>query len=350
MRNQSPKNVILSLSKNSQPLMRYKDGANFEKWQASAREKLHELLGLDLIADCDDDLKIINITDCEDYTDTYFSFQSESGYYVPCHFLKPKNTKEKMPVILCLQGHSTGMHISIGVAKFDSDEEDIYSGDRDYARIAVRRGYCALAIEQRYMGECGGSAKGTGCLHRPKEGINALPALLYGRTAIGERVHDTMRSIDVISNPAYDLFDCIDADDIVLTGNSGGGTTTFYTACIDERIKYAVPSCSVCTFKDSIVNMNHCACNYIPSIARYFDMGDLAGLIVPRGLIVVAGREDKIFPIGGVKATLEISKPLFAKANAEEKIDLVIGDEGHRYYAAQAFAALEKMRKSSGTY
>ncbi len=131
----------------------------------------------------------------------------------------------------------------------------------------------------------------------------------------------------------------------MITGNSGGGTTSFYSACIDERIKYAVPSCSVCTYKDSIIDIAHCACNYIPSIARYFDMGDLAGLIAPRGLIIVAGNQDRIFPIDGVKETYNIAKSLFKAADAENKITLEIGDGGHRYYADKAFNALKNMHE-----
>ncbi len=343
MRNQNPKNLIMSLA-DSQPLLRYDGESDFAQWQTAARSKLVELLGLDVINGCDDDLSVRSVTDCGDYTDTYFSFQSESGYYVPCHMLKPKNISGKLPTLVCVQGHSTGMHISIGNPEFDGDEEDIVSGDRDYARIAVRKGYCAVAVEQRYMGECGGTEKGTGCQHRPHDGINALPALLFGRTAIGERVHDMSRAVDVITNPDYALFDCIDTDDIMITGNSGGGTTSFYTACVDERIKIAIPSCSVCTYKDSIIDISHCACNYIPSVARYFDMCDLAGLIAPRGLIIVAGEKDRIFPIDGVKKTYGFAKKLYEAADCDNKINLVIGDEGHRYYANGAFGALTAMR------
>ncbi len=345
MKNQNPKKIIMTLADNI-PLMRYNRSQIFEEWQKLARANLSELLGLDIIPQCDDDFEIKEITDCGDYTDTYFSFQSEPDYYVPCHMLTPKNAKGKLPTIICLQGHSTGMHISIGVSLYSGDDEDISSGDRDYARIAVQKGYCAIAVEQRYMGECGGTPEGPGCQHRPKDGINALPALLFGRTAIGERVHDVSRVIDIIANKAYSLFDCIDTDDIMLTGNSGGGTTTFYTACIDERIKYAIPSCSICTYKDSIIDISHCGCNYIPSVARYFDMGDLAGLIAPRGLIIVAGKDDKIFPIDGVKATYNIAKSLFEASNAEHKLDFIIGNGGHRYYAKQTFEVLANMRKN----
>ncbi len=344
MNNQNPKKIIMNLAEN-EPLMRYKSDEDFKSWQAKARKKLTELLGLDLIPCCDNEIAIKFEKDCGDYTDTYFTFQSEPDYYVPCHILKPKCYSGKLPLLLCLQGHSTGMHISIGEAKFDGDDDDINSGDRDYARIGVRKGYCTIAIEQRYMGECGGTEKGTGCQHRPENGINAMPALLFGRTAIGERVHDVIKAIDIITSGNYRLFDCVDINDITLTGNSGGGTTTFYTSCIDERIKVSAPSCCVCTYKDSIIDISHCGCNYIPGIARYFDMSDLAGLIVPRPLIIIAGKDDRIFPIEGVKKTYEAAKALYAAGKCKKNIQLIIGNGGHRYYAEEAFSQIEKMRE-----
>ncbi len=334
--------LILSLA-SKEPLMRYKGDIPFAEWQNIAREKLTELLGLDLFENCETDLKIITETDCGDYTDTYFSFQSEPGYFVPCHILKPKKITGKLPLMVCLQGHSTGMHISVGVPKFDGDAEDI-AGDRDYARKAVKNGYCTVAIEQRYMGECGGTENGPGCNHYNCGSINAMPTLLFGRTAIGERVYDVSRLIDIVSAEKFELFNCINKDDIIITGNSGGGTTSFYAGCIDERIKYCVPSCAVCTFKESIVNIHHCGCNYIPGIGRYFDMCDLAGLIAPRGFIIAAGEKDNIFPVDGVKHTYNFTRNLYKSIGAESKINLVIGNEGHRYYADLTFGALEKMR------
>jgi hypothetical protein len=51
---------------------------------------------------------------------------------------------------------------------------------------------------------------------------------------------------------------------IVITGNSGGGTASFYSACLDERIKISAPSCSFCTYDSSILDIHHCPCNQIP--------------------------------------------------------------------------------------
>ena len=46
-------------------------------------------------------------------------------------------------------------------------------------------------------------------------------------------------------------------ENIICMGNSGGGTTTFYVGCLEPRVKYVMPSCSVCTYEDSIGAMEH---------------------------------------------------------------------------------------------
>ena len=130
---------------------------------------------------------------------------------------------------------------------------------------------------------------------------------------------------------------------IGITGNSGGGTATYYTACLDERIKLAVPSCAVCTYKHSIAAMRHCVCNFIPNIATYFDMGDLAGLIAPRKLVVVNGKDVPIFPEAGVQESYEVIKKMYAAAGVPDNCALVTGNGAHRFYADDAWPVLHKM-------
>ena len=126
-------------------------------------------------------------------------------------------------------------------------------------------------------------------------------------------------------------------------GNSGGGTATTYAAAIEKRIKVAMPSCAVCTYKDSIGAMAHCTCNFVPYIANYFDMGDLCGMIAPRGLVVVSGANDNIFPHDGVAESIEVAKKYFEASGVPENIDWVEGPEGHRFYADLSWPKFHKL-------
>ena len=111
---------------------------------------------------------------------------------------------------------------------------------------------------------------------------------------------------------------------------------------MEPRIRFCMPSCAVCTYGDSIAAMRHCACNYIPGIRKYFDMGDLAGLIAPRPLVIVAGREDPIFPLSGVRESFAEAQRLYAAAGNPQGCTLVIGEGGHRFYADDAWPVMHR--------
>lgn len=318
------------------PSMRFDGNESFPEWQRKARNKLVELLGLDLIKKAEDDkFTVLEETEHDTFTEYTIKFQSEEGYFVPCSLWKPKETVGKLPLVICLQGHSKGKHISLGRPKYKGDQETISGGDRDFARQIVKEGYAALAIEQRGFGECGGTEEGPACM------VPSLTALLYGRTTIAERVFDISRAIDVV----IENFDFVDVERIACMGNSGGGTATIYASALEERISVAMPSCALCTYKDSIGAMMHCTCNYVPNIAKYFDMGDLCGLIAPRKLVVVSGAQDPIFPRNGVEESVDLLAEYYSLADADENHAWVEGAEGHRFYADISWPVFERMIK-----
>ncbi len=330
----NPEVKHIEMMQKNRPAQRWMPGGGFIAWQVHARARLMELLGLPLEKPREDNFRVEWMREEETYSEVRFLFSSEEQVDVSCHLLLPKTGKRgKLPLIICLQGHSKGRHISLGQPKYEGDEETISGGDRDFARQIVARGQAALAIEQRGFGERGGTPEGPAC-HQP-----AVQALLLGRTIIGERCWDVSMAIDAIE--AH--FPQIDMERIAIMGNSGGGTATIYAAAVDTRIAAAMPSCAFCGFLASIGAQRHCLCNYVPGIMKDFDMGDLAGLIAPRPLVVVNGQDDGIFPIDSAKEQFEIARTLYAGADAGDKLRHVIGPEGHRFYAALGWPAFDEV-------
>ncbi len=322
------------LIQNVKPRFSY-NGGDFSSWQSAARTKLAKLIGLDKFSLVDPKLQIEYDKQLENFREIRFTFKSEENYRVPCHLLLP-NGIEKPPVMICLQGHSNGMHISIGVAKFESDENTIKGGDRDFCLRAVKEGFAAIALEQRNFGElsCNNSA--------PQCFESSMTALLMGRTTVGERVWDIMRLIDVIEQ---NFKGYVDINTICCMGNSGGGTATAYTTAIEDRIVLAMPSCAMCTYKDSIGAMNHCACNYVPNITNYFDMNDLLSMAYPKFFIQVNGIKDDIFPISAAEQVFEKGKKIYDDMGDGYKCHLIKGDGGHRFYADDSWPIVHKMLK-----
>ncbi len=320
--------------KKTHPRNSYDGESDFYVWQEKNRLVLKELLGMTRPSQ-DRRFSVEFEKEFEDFKEIRFVFQSEEDEYVPCHMLIPRNTEGRLPVMICLQGHSTGMHISLGRVIFDEDVETISDGDRDFALQSVKQGFCAVTLEQRCFGERGGYPH-TDC-HSA-----SLTAMLSGRTLLGGRVLDVSCLIDVIETEFSDI---CDTEDISIMGNSGGGTTSFYAAALDTRIKAAMPSCAFCTFADSIGSIRHCECNYVPHICRYFDMAELAGLIAPRPLVIVSGEKDSIFPIEPAKAEFTRLKTLYKASGNEGNCCHVIGDKGHRFYADLAWPVFKAFKR-----
>jgi len=322
---------ILGLLDNRVPEMSYK-GGDFKAWQKSARQKVKELLRMDRIKAVEPQLKIEYEENYDAFKEIRFTFASEEGYRVPCHLLLP-NGIENPPVMICLQGHSTGMHISLARPKFPGDDETIAGGDRDFCIRAVKEGFAAICLEQRNFGESRGGSDGPRCA------TAALSALLLGRTTIGARVWDVQRLIDIIET---EFKDKVDTENISCMGNSGGGTATIYLSALDDRIKLAMPACSMCTFRDSIGALEHCACNFIPDIANYFDMNDLFAMAAPKYFIQVSGIEDPIFPIEYAQKVFEKGQAVYESLGIGDKCVLVKGNGGHRFFADDAWPHVHK--------
>lgn len=333
MNNLLPLENELNLLRQVPISMAYDKKEDFSVWQKRAGAKLVELTGLEKFNKCNLCVSVEYKEENESFKEIRFVFQSEEGYFVPCLLCVPKNSRfgEKPPVMICLQGHGTGMHISMGRPKFEPDEMKIKNGDRAFALGCLKRGYCALTIEQRNFGEKGGNP-------RPTCHASSLVALLTGRTIIGARVWDIMRAVDALEENFSDL---CDTDKIYSMGNSGGGTATLYAFALEDRIKAAISSCAFCDFISSIGEQNHCECNYIPNIRNYFDMAEIAGIGAPKPLVIVSGMTDGIFPIEGAKAEFKRLKEIYY-AGSESCVH-VIGSEGHRFYEEQAWSEFEKI-------
>ena len=309
---------------------------SFEDGKIEIEKKFLELTGVKTIEEnaCPLNVTIERDEDKGDYRLIRFTFESEREEIVPCYLLIPRlPQKQKYPVAITLQGHSTGFHNSIGEAKYEGDEKNYPR--TCFALQAVKEGFIALAIEQRGLGERRTQNErlygGQDCRHA------SMVAIHLGRTLIGERIWDIKRAIDALEN-----FPECDLDKIIITGNSGGGTASYYAACYDKRIKICAPSCSVCTYRDSILSLGHCTCNYIPFAYQYFEMADLACMIAPRNILLLAGKKDTIFPIEGVRRAFQTIQNVYKRTNATENCKLIETEKGHMWCDDLIWPAIKK--------
>jgi hypothetical protein len=90
--------------------------------------------------------------------------------------------------------------------------------------------------------------------------------------------------------------------------------------------------------------MFHCVCNYVPGLLPVAEMGDIAGLIAPKPLVIVSGREDGIFPLHAAESEFERVRDIYQTMGASDRCHHVIGDGGHRFYANEAWTVMQALQ------
>jgi dienelactone hydrolase len=312
-----------------EPELAFDPARDFAGWQEELRRRLRAIMAIPATWQREVPWSRERDAETDEYTIDRVEFLAEPGEMVPGYLLKPKGGESPLPVMICLQGHSPGMHISIGRGKTPS-EIALIQGGRDIALQAVAHGWAALAIEQRAFGRR--AVKGVSC------GDVALRQLLKGRPLTGRRVFDVMRAVDFIGTQPD-----LDPARVGCLGNSAGGTVSFYAACADPRIRLAVVSCSFGTFEATWLYRPHCACGYLPGLLKVADMPDLAGLIAPRHLIVVAGKEDALARFDGVEQGFRTARRAFTAAGCPDHVALLAAEGGHRFYPKLAWPAIQRV-------
>ena len=328
---------IIKQEKKVKPLLSFDPLKEFETQRTELEKKLLELLRMPQkqtqpvpIIEYQDDSHLL-------YDEFRFAVETEPEFYVPAHLLLPKGRTGKLPLMICLQGHTDGMHNSMAREAYPEKKLIEVQGDRDFAIQALKRGYAALVMEQRGFGELAPALD-----TRPYNGCHHLAwsAMMIGKTLLGDRIHDISAMIDAVE-AGFD--DYIDVSKISIMGNSGGGTASYYAACLDKRICATMPSSCFCTLVDSWGSLPHCGCAYIPGMLQYMEMADLAMLIAPRPLILVIGTQDPINPLDKTREAFEKVKEIYAAAGAPDNCHLVVGEGGHRFYADDAWPVFEAM-------
>ena len=329
--NFAPFAVHRAIMKNLEPQMHY-HGGDVISWQQEFRAKLREILGLDnMPLECCP-LNIRSFWKQETTLGTIekIGFTSEPNHDIAAYVCLPHRTQKPMPFFICLQGHSTGMHVSVALDPQNEEKSIVVEGDRDFCIECMRRGIPSIAIEQRGFGMCEDAYKAVPRCQNP-----AVHAMMLGRTLLGERIFDVNRVIDYLEARGD-----VDMKRIGVMGNSGGGTVSMFAGGLLNRLSWVMPSCSFSSFKASLMSIEHCICNYVPQMLLWGEMSDVAALAAPKPLVLVNGLKDNIFPIKEAQEEFIRVKEIYRQFDAEEHCHHIIGADEHRFYAADAWPVM----------
>lgn len=122
------------LMADNKPSLSY-DGGDVVKWQKKLRRKLIELLGLDLSAErVDLNIKSIWKKELKVGSIEKIVFASEPGSDVLAYVCIPRKAYPPYKFMICLQGHSTGMHNSIRLSRDEKRSIKIVEEPRTQTR------------------------------------------------------------------------------------------------------------------------------------------------------------------------------------------------------------------------
>jgi dienelactone hydrolase len=308
-----------------------------EAWQKKLRAKVLELLGPFPSSSPSLNSQTLEVRDFPGYRREKFIFESSPGLNVLGYLLTPKNAQPPYAAVVSVPGHGRGVDDIIGVDDNGRDRTDKDGYQHDFALQVIEHGMAAVAIEPIAFG----------CRRDPitrKRGLKqsacqpvAGAALLLGQTMIGWRVHDVMRTIDWIGTRKE-----LDPARVGCMGISGGGTCTLFSAAVEPRIRAAMVSGYLCTFKDSVFSLSHCIDNYVPGILNWAEMYDVAGLIAPRPLLAESGEKDNIFPIEASQASFARVKKVYEVFGAGERAAHETFNDAHSFYGKAGLPFLKR--------
>ncbi|OUS77270.1 hypothetical protein B1748_09005 [Paenibacillus sp. MY03] len=313
------------------------------EWQRAFRERLTDLTGLSRIREQNRGLPLLprctETAEFPGYRREKWYIQVEPGVESAFYLLLPETSKPPLPLVLTPHGHGKrGKEVYVGNYEDEKEREESLAGERDVALQAVQEGYAVIAMDVRGFWEMG---REEDLLAGKKSSCDELQrrAYMYGRTLIGERVYDMGRLIDYAATRPE-----IDTGRIAITGNSGGGTVSFFTGALDERISVCVPSAYYSTFRGSIMHVPHCLCNFIPGMMDLGEMYDISGLIAPRPALFVNGMEDRIFPIESAREAFAHTQAIYNAIDGpnSDRCELYEGNGGHRYYKKRVWSFIQK--------
>jgi dienelactone hydrolase len=260
-------------------------------------------------------------------------FSADATERVPGYLLLPDPASFKGPRPVVIGLHGTG------------------GNKDDMANIllrAAKAGFIGVAIDGRFHGERTRAGRGTA--EYDAAIVEAFKAG-KGHPFYYDTSWDVMRLVDYLATRKD-----VEAARIGLTGISKGGIETYLAAAADPRIAAAVPYIGVQSFKWALDNgqwrariatiqsafdaavahagkqddagfVREFYARVVPGIDGPFDGPEMLKLVAPRPLLVVNADSDANTPIAGVRLAVRSAQPVYAAANAADRLQLLIEED-----------------------
>src|SRR5882672_2985907 len=277
------------------------------------RQQLAEMLGLWPMPEKTDlHATITGRIDQGDFIVENLHYQSMPHLYVTANLYLPKKIESRLPAIVYVCGHSP---VKKGNVSYGNK-----TAYQHHGAWFAKNGYVCIVLDTLQLGEIEGIHHG---LYREK----MWWWMSRGYTPAGVEAWNSIRAIDyLVSRPE------VDPTKIGITGRSGGGAYSWWTAALDERVACAVPVAGITDMQNHIVDgtiEGHCDCMFMTNTYRW-DFAQVAALVAPRPLLISNSDKDTIFPLDGVERLHSQVARIYKLNKAEKNLGLLITEGPHK--------------------
>lgn len=239
-------------------------------------------------------------------------FQSLPGLYVTGNLYRPAKVTEPLPTILYVCGHA--------LVKQGGNSLGNKTAYQHHGLWFARNGYVCLAIDTIQLGEIEG-------IHHGTYRYGMWWWNNRGYTPAGVEAWNCIRALDYLETRPE-----VDSKRFGITGRSGGGAYSWWTAALDDRIAVAVPVAGITSLHNHVVDgcvEGHCDCMYMVNTYQW-DFSMVAALVAPRPLLISNTDKDGIFPLEGVVDVHRQVRRIYQLHKASEKLGLQITEGPHK--------------------
>jgi cephalosporin-C deacetylase-like acetyl esterase len=276
--------------------------------------------------------RVVGTLDRDGYLIEKVIFESQPNFYVTGNLYLPKTGKPPYPGVLFPLGHENG-------GKSNDDWQQTLGN-------FVRRGYVCFTWDPIGQGERvqlydpdleAGKISASTDEHTDM----GVQCLLVGDALARYTIWDGMRALDYLLSRKE-----VDSTRIACTGNSGGGTHTAYLAALDDRIKVAMPSCYITSWRRLLETIGPQDAEQCipPWIGQGLDHGDFVLAFSPKPYLILSAIRD-FFSINGARETYHEAQHVYSVMGSPDNVCQFEADNGHGYLQPRRLAAYRWLGK-----
>ena len=343
--------------------------SSLAEFKTAGRAKVLECFGYQPAA-VEPRAEVISRQEFPDFIREKVVFSTSPQFRVPAYVHIPKGLKEPAPAIVDLHSHG-GMFLfgKEKVIDFGTNHPTMTSyhernyGGRPTATALVKRGYVVITIDAFMFGErrvwlaedeqlgwdrAKMSVDVIDQLNRKcrgKESTLAKSLIYAGMCWPGIMAWDDMRTVDyLVTRPE------VDPRRIGCVGVSLGGWRTIFLAGLDERIAAAC----VVGFMSTVEPMlqrhidTHSFAHFVPGLHQWLDLPDVVSMLAPKPLLVQQCRQDGLFPLAGMEASVKKIAAAYEKGGLKDRFSGRFYEVPHQFDVTmqeEAFAWFDNQLK-----